>query len=89
MCFDAVSKVVRITNLKPSAKWVLYYLAEAKNPETGECLISQKELTAKSGVVNATLNTQLTNLERLGLIGREARFSADGARLTTSYTINL
>ncbi|WP_412506187.1 helix-turn-helix domain-containing protein [Roseovarius sp. SYSU LYC5161] len=75
--------------LKPSAKIVLYWLADHHNEETGLCFPSLKTLADECEMNKTTLIRHLDALEDLGLIQREKRDRENGSRASNSYRLTL
>lgn len=75
--------------LKPSAKIVLYWLADHHNEETGLCFPSLKTLATECEMNKSTLIRHLDALEELGLILRDKRDRQNGSRTSNSYRLTL
>lgn len=70
----------------PTAKAVLFALAEAANRE-GRCFISQAEIAEVTELSRRAIVAQLQLLEKMGLIEREHRHRKDGSRTSDSYQL--
>lgn len=69
MSHEATSWAVKQRGLKPTAKVILWHLADRHNPDFG-CFPSQARLADDAEVSRATLNRHLDELEERGLIAR-------------------
>lgn len=69
MSHEATSWAVKLRGLKPTAKVILWHLADRHNPDHG-CFPSQARLAYDAEVSRATLNRHLDDLEAMGLIRR-------------------
>lgn len=72
MSHDATNWAIKQRGLKPAAKVVLWHLCDRYHADHG-CFPSQETLAADCEMSRSSLNEQLAELERLGLIRREQR----------------
>jgi len=73
----------------PAAKSILLCLADYADPEHSECWPSQTQLAADAEVSERTAREWLQRLDDWGLIARERRSRANGARASDRIVLNL
>lgn len=85
MSHKATNWAIEQRGLKPTAKVVLFHLADRHNPDNG-CFPSQERLAADCEISRSSLNKQLAVLEARGLLRRIQRRSETTKRqLSTRY----
>jgi hypothetical protein len=85
MSHKATNWAIEQRGLKPTAKVVLFHLADRHNPDNG-CFPSQERLATDCEISRASLNKQLALLEAQGLLRRIQRRSETTKRqLSTRY----
>ncbi|CTQ53559.1 MarR family protein [Roseibium album] len=72
MSHKATNWAIEQRGLKPATKIVLWHLCDRHNPDHG-CFPSQDQLAQDCEISRASLNRHLDELERRGLVSREAR----------------
>jgi DNA-binding transcriptional ArsR family regulator len=75
--------------IKPSAKIVLYWLADHHNGETGRCFPSLKTLERECEMSRPAIIRHLSALEDAGLISRDQRKRENGSQTSTAYRLHL
>ena len=75
--------------IKPSAKIVLYWLADHYNGETGECFPSHKRLAECCEMTRQSIINQLKILEEAGLVKIIPRFRSNGSHTSNTYELIL
>ena len=75
--------------IKPSAKIVLYWLADHYNGETGECFPSHKRLAECCEMTRQSIINQLKILEEAGLVKIIPRFRSNGSHTSNTYELML
>lgn len=80
---------MRQTGLKPSAKIVLYWLADHYNESSGACFPSLKTLAEECEMDKSTVVRQLDALEAAGFIERSARARENGSQTSTEYFLHM
>jgi hypothetical protein len=73
----------------PVGKSILLCVSEYADPETAQCFPSQARLAADAEVSDRTVRDWLARLERWGLISRERRTVASGARNSDMIIVHL
>jgi hypothetical protein len=85
MSHKATNWAIEQRGLKPTAKVVLFHLADRHNPDNG-CFPSQERLAADCEISRASLNKQLSLLENRGLLRRiQRRNEKTNRQLSTRY----
>jgi len=83
----ATNWAIEQRGLKPATKIVLWHLCDRYNPDHG-CFPSQEQLAQDCEISRASLNRHLEELERRGLVAREARRDAETCKqLSTRYRL--
>jgi DNA-binding MarR family transcriptional regulator len=75
--------------VKPTAKIVLYWLADHYNEGSGACFPSLNTLADECEMDKSTVIRHLSTLEEAGLIKRSARTRENGSQTSTSYCLSL
>ncbi|MDR9393964.1 MAG: helix-turn-helix domain-containing protein [Roseovarius sp.] len=75
--------------LKPSAKIVLYWLADHHNGETGQCNPSIKRLAECCEMSRRSVEKHIGELEELGLLEVSQCFRDGGGKAANSYVFRL
>ena len=87
MSHKATNWAVEQRGLKPTAKIVLWHLADRHNPDLG-CFPSQDRLAADCEISRSSVNVQLNTLEAAGLIRRQTRVDPKTKRqMPTRYVL--
>lgn len=76
------------STLKPIQKHLMMVLANFSNQD-GEVIISSKRMIKSLGCARSTFFAQIKNLEALGWVKRESRYSGIGSCLSSLYRLNL
>lgn len=84
MSHEATNWAIKQRGLKPAAKIVLWHLCDRYHPDHG-CFPSQETLSADCEMSRASLNNQLAELEKAGLICREQRKTRSNRQQSTRY----
>lgn len=74
--------------LKPSAKIVLYWLADHHNGETGRCFPSLARLAEVCEMSKRSVQDQIAALQEAGLISIENAFRNDGQQTANSFSFH-
>lgn len=89
MSHRATNWAVQVRGIKPSAKIVLWHLADRHNKDTGRCDPSQALLAEDCEMGRTAINSHLKKLEELGFIRRIPRInSATKRQESTAYILN-
>lgn len=75
--------------LKPSAKIVLYWLADHYNGDTGECFPSHKRLAEVCEMTDRSIRNQIEVLKDMGLIEVFDRKRPNGSQTSNAYKLLL
>lgn len=87
MSIDAVSWALN-QELPPPEKLVLISLADHHNKETGVCIPGQRSVAKQTCMSVRTVQRHLKQLEKRGLIVRQARFRGEGrGRTSDAYVL--
>lgn len=84
MSHEATNWAIKQRGLKPAAKIVLWHLCDRYHPDYG-CFPSQETLSSDCEMSRASLNNQLAELEKAGLIYREQRKTRSNRQQSTRY----
>lgn len=79
MSHEATNWAVKTKGLRPITKIVLWHLADCHNPSAG-CFPTQSYLAAQCEISRSSINRQLDELEKIGLIRREATIDPETKR---------
>jgi hypothetical protein len=87
MSHAATNWAIQQRGLRPAAKILLWHLADCHNPTMG-CFPTQEYLAERCEISRASINRQLEELERAGLVRREQRIDQSSRRqLPTRYVL--
>lgn len=87
MSHEATNWAFKQRGLKPAARVVLLYLADRHNPDFG-CFPSQAQLAHDCELSRRSVNDQLDELERIGLIRRQRRVNPETRKqMSTRYIL--
>ena len=75
--------------LKPSAKIVLYWLADHHNGETGDCFPSHKRLADLCEMSRQSIINNIKSLEDAGLIRKSSRVRDNNSKTANAYELLL
>ncbi len=75
--------------LKPSAKIVLYWLADHHNGETGDCFPSHKRLADLCEMSRQSIINNIKSLEDAGLIRKSLRVRNNNSKTANAYELLL
>jgi len=81
--------VMKQTGLKPAAKMALYWIAEAHDETTGECVVGINRLAQLCEVSCKCVQTHLAHLKKLGLISVSTRHHVSRAQDVNAYKLRL
>ena len=79
MSHEATHWAVKLRGLRPTAKIVLWHLADCHNPTMG-CFPTQDYLASNAEISRASVNRILDELEAAGIIRREKQIDPDTKR---------
>jgi len=84
---EATNWAVKVRGISPAAKVVLWHLADRHNKDTGRCDPSQDRLAEDCEISRSSLNNQLRELEKSGLIKREKQLDQRTKRQKRTFYI--
>lgn len=87
MSIFAMNEVISMPDLRPTLKLVLLMIANAYNKDTHKCHPSQERLANECGVSVQTIQRNVAELERRGLIQRHTRHLGRGQGSYTRYEL--
>lgn len=88
MSHAMTTKAMAARGLKPAAKIVLFWLADAHNAETDLCCPGINRLADLAEMDRKTVMRHIAALIEAGYISKKARFKEDGKRTSDAYSFH-
>lgn len=88
MSLEAVDWALSVKNVSPTQKLILICLADQAGPN-GTCWSSQSTVSEYSGLSRETINRNLSDLEKRGLIQSIHRRDQAGGEIAKTFVLNL